>query len=227
MKDGENPPCQTFNYVVSLSLIILTIVANGYIFFVNILVKEKRTAFGLLLLLYSGSIIFILPVNAFGGVLLQSAVPLNSQLVCYIHVFFFMQGIMVHEAFAVCILAHIAFIMYYSNKLRADMPNTKLFKRYTAFVGGMQILFSIFIILYDVATGNYSCVLVSNGYCTSLLDPDQYDTLTIVWANTNINKVLQIIIFGILLAYYYKYKSNITEVHAANKIQTSTFSGLE
>ena len=48
--------------------------------------------------------------------------------------------------------------------------NTKLFKHYTAFVGGMQILFSIFIILYDVATGNYSRVQIAFLYLVCVIN---------------------------------------------------------
>ena len=94
---------------------------------------------------------------------------------------------MLHESVAVCILAHATFIMYYSNKLRTDMPNTKLMKYYTAFVGGMQIMFSTFIILYNMASSNCSRVLELNGYCTSLADFINYDTLAITWGNLHVN----------------------------------------
>jgi len=136
--NGDEPPCQLSGYLVIVMYAILIVLVDSYIFLVNILVKEKRTAFGLLLVLYSGSILFTRPVSLFGESLLMSVKSLNTLPVCYIHLFFFMQGIMVHEAFAVCVLAHIAFIMYYSDKLQADFPNTKLFKRYTVFVGGMR-----------------------------------------------------------------------------------------
>jgi len=123
--NGNEPPCQLSGYLIIVIYAVLIILVDGYIVLVNILVKEKRTAFGLLLVLYSGSILFTRPLSLFGESLLMSAKSLNTLPTCYIHVFFFMQGIMVHEAFAVCVLAHIAFIMYYSNKLQADIqiPN--------------------------------------------------------------------------------------------------------
>ena len=76
-----------------------------------------------------------------------------------------MQGLMVPEAFATCILAHIVYIIYYSNKLRIELPIMKLFKRYTIYI--TSILFSFFIIGYDVAIGNSQNAIV-HSYCTPL-----------------------------------------------------------
>jgi len=214
VKDVDKTPCPLVNDII-WPILIIEIVVDGYIFFVNLLVKEKRTVFGLLLMLHVGSIIFFYPVSAIVRVL-QSAIQLDSLLVCYVHVFCLMQGILLHQSAAVCILAHVTFIMYYSNKLQANIPNTKLLKYYIMYMGGIQILFSIFIILYDVASGNYSNV-ISNGYCTSFYNIAHYGTLAIAWGSVHVSKVLQIIVFSRFLVYYYKYKSSITEVQAAHK----------
>jgi len=112
-----------------------------------------RTSFGLLMVLYNGSVIFQC----------LSAVPLlftqlygapYSRMTCYAIQFIFMQGLMVPEAFATCLIAHIAYIMYYSNKLRARLPIMKMFKHYTIYIVSMLGLFTFFIVGYDVATGN-------------------------------------------------------------------------
>ena len=58
----------------------------------------------------------------------------NSHLMFYTIQFIFMQGLMVPEAFATCILAHIVYIMYYSNKLCTELPIMKLFKRHTIYI---------------------------------------------------------------------------------------------
>ena len=79
-----------------------------------------------------------------------------------------MEGLMLPEAFTTCLLAHIVFIMYYSDKLRATIPTVKLFKRYTIYIASILGLFTFFIVMYDVATGNSQNVaLFATFLCTS------------------------------------------------------------
>ena len=59
---------------------------------------------------------------------------------------------MVPEAFATCMLAHIACIMYYSNKLQSELPIMKLMQQYTIYIISVLGLFNFFIIGYDVVT---------------------------------------------------------------------------
>ena len=214
MKDDDQLPCyHDFNSrpVVPLTFIILV---SSYVIMVHILIKKKRNAFGLLVSLYNGSIIFRC-LNVFAVIILSSAIPIHSLPLCYAHVFVFMQSLLVNEALATCLLAHVACVVYYGYNVQPTMPVTMLFKRYTIFVGSMQVLFSILIILYDVATGHYSGVLLSNGYCIDSVTSN-YDT--IAWANKTINKAIQITIFAIFLYYYYKCKKSLPKDHPSTKL---------
>ena len=91
------------------------------------------TAFGLLMGLQNRSVIFQCLIST---VFLASQLysSLHSRMTCYAIQFTYVQGLMVQEAFATCMLAHIACIMYYSNKLKSKLPIMKLMQQYTIYI---------------------------------------------------------------------------------------------
>jgi len=88
----------------------------------------------------------------------------HLQLVCYAALLAVLQGLMLTDEFGVCILAHIAAIVYYSSKLQNEIPIKKLFKYYTTYVLCMHGLFDAIIIRYNVTTGEYRsmCIIIAS-----------------------------------------------------------------
>ena len=76
---------------------------------------------------------------------------------------------MIPEELAVCVLAHIAAMMYHSNKVQLDLPIKKLSKYYIFCVLAIHGLFTAFIVGYDIATGTYEQELQLNGYCKATI----------------------------------------------------------
>ena len=219
-KTEEQIPCiteaeRTFQFLAPTVIIAAIVIVSGYIIFVHLVLEERWTSFGILLMLYNGAIIFR-TLSAFVLLLSHTYVTVESQIICYAIQFAFMQGGMVSETFAICALAHIAAIMYYSDKLRSDIPVKKLFRYYITYASSTIALFSFFIINYDLSTGRYrDVILTSEMHCTPLLS--KYDTVNISWTNIAINKMFQVALFATFLVYFYKHKKSATEVAAARK----------
>ena len=206
---------RAFQLIVPVTIRLLLGLVSGYIIVIYLVFKDMRTSFGLLMV-YNGSVIFQC----------LSAVPLlfaqlygapYSRMTCYAIQFIFMQGLMVPEAFATCLIAHIAYIIYYSNKLQAHLPIMKMFKRYTIYIVSILGLFNFFIVGYDVATGNSQNAILLNGDCSPLFT--KYHTTDIAWACVALSKTIQVILFAIFLKYLYEHKkTGTTEVVAVNKL---------
>ena len=175
------------------------ILVTSIILITYLAVKKLHNAFGTLMILFNSAVIFRC-VASFVMLLAYAIFRFYSQPACYGVWFTFMQGLMIPDELAACILAHIAAIMYYSDKLQADMPIKKLFAFYATYVLGMHSLFNALIIGYDLATGEYSQVIWPNGYCSWIFEG--YRTVAIAWLSTAVNKMVQIVFFTIFLMYY-------------------------
>jgi len=153
----DNIHCKTDSDVRFRFFFAVTIVkliqgtVSACIIILHLVFKDIQTAAGLLMVLYNGAVIF---QSLSGVALLYTSLyaPTNSQQMCYTIQFVFMQGLMLPEAFATCMLAYLVCIMYYSDKLRATIPTVKLFKCYTIYIASILGLFTFFTVMYDVAT---------------------------------------------------------------------------
>jgi len=187
---------------------VVMMLISGYIILVNLLVKNKCTSFGFLLILYNFAII-LRSASSLVVLVLHLKIPTGSQHVCYSALFTLMQWLMMGEEIGACLLAHITFIMYYSHKLLADIPVKKLFQCYFAYVLCMHATFNALIIGYDVAAGEHRHAVRPDGYCSSVISG--YNTMEIAWASVAVNKTVQFVCFTIFLMYYYKHKINTAE----------------
>ena len=217
VRTNENFPClddalKAFPFFVPTTIkLVLSIVSDRII----VMYLDMRTSFGLLMVLYNGAIIFQC-LSAIALLFTNLYLRTDSQLTCYAIHFVFMQGLMVPEAFATIILAHISYIMYYSNKLLAELPVMKMFKHYTIFVASILGLFSFFIIMYDMATGNSRNAII-RGYCIPL--NKIYTTTDIARVCVALNKAIQVMLFATFLVSLCQHKkTGTTEVVAVNKL---------
>jgi len=212
---------KAFQFLVPVTIRLVLGLVSGYIIIIYLVFKDMHTSFGLLMVLYNGAIIFQC-LTAVPILFMQLYGSPYSPTTCYVVQFIFMQGIMVSEVFATCLIAHIAYIMYYSNKLRTELPTMKMFKHYTIYVASVLGLFNFFIVGYDVATGNSRNAILLNGICSPL--NTKYNTTDIAWACVAFNKTVQVTLFAIFLKYLYKHKKGgKTENATANKLLNKLF----
>jgi len=209
-----------FRFFVAVTVVkLIQGTVSACIIILHLVFKDMQTAAGLLMVLYNGAVIFQ-SLSGFALLYTSLIAPTNSQQTCYTIQFVFMQGLILPEAFATCMLAHIVCIMYYSDKLRAIIPTVKLFKRYTIYIASILGLFTFFIVMYDVATGNSQNVIM-HGYCAPL--NTIYSTTDIAGACVALNKAIQIMLFATFLVYLYKHKKSSTTEEVAVKRQNKMF----
>jgi len=191
-------------------------VVSGYILIVHLLYKELRNVFGKLLMLYNGALC-LQCIIAVVLMITHFRIPTNSQFICQLLFFLFMQGDMAIEVFATCILAYLAYIVYLSDKLQQNSPSRKKrFFRYSlAYCISSLVLFGSFILAHDLETGNGRYTILPSGHCSYWAS--DYDTILIPRTNSAINKMIQIALFIVYLCYYYKFNTDITEVSETNK----------
>jgi len=95
----------------------------------------------------------------------STMISVNSQVLCYTITFVVMQAVMISEAIATFILAHVTCAMYCSSKLQPGIHVKKLLVCYAASGVLMQCLFTFFIV---ETMGYCTHVLLTNGFCTPL-----------------------------------------------------------
>ena len=76
---------------------------------------------------------------------------------------------MATESYAICILFHITYIMYRSFRLKSGMPKNLLYF-YNYFVFGLQAVFAVIIIGYDLYSGNGKQTILPSGHCVFVGD---------------------------------------------------------
>ena len=203
-----------FSQVIRMFMLILPILASGYIAVVHLIFKELRSTFGKMLAFYSIGIAFA-NANIFGLTITHYNIAVHSTMPCYLFFFVFMQSIMVSEGFATCIIAYLAYIMrhsYKGRKLTRELDK-KLYKYSIVYVLGLLLLFNIFIMSYDFGTDAYKHVILPDGHC-SFINPTEYNTIEIAHAHNTLNKALQFILIMMYFIYYYKLNKMLTMVRS-------------
>ena len=174
---------------------------NIYIVAVHLLFQELRSVFGILLMSYNVSelvgVAAIMPLY-----LMHNAFVVGSQLICQAVFSMFMLAVITSESYVTCILFHIAYIMYRSFKLRSGMPRNLLFF-YNCFVFGLSVVFAVIIIGYDLYSGNGKRTILLSGHCLFIGDRSYQTHRILVFYSTGI-KVVQMLLLGIFLFFYYK-----------------------
>ena len=196
---------QITEIVICLIVSVLITLISGYIVVVFLMLKEIRNAFGKLIMFHSCALVLQCS-NNFMLISVHFFIALHSQTACQIIMFIYMQGSVAHEAFATCILAFLAYIMYCSINLWEITKKMEkgLFKKYLSYVFGSVGLMNLLIVFYDFNTGNYKHLLLPDGHC-AFNDVEIYNTLIIPYSFAVLNKIFQIIIFVVYLYYFYKF----------------------
>jgi len=109
-----------------------------------------------------------------------------------------------------CILTHIAYGIYHSYKLQAELSkevSKRFLRHYVAFMVGPPVFVFFLMMLYNTVTDSSKYTILPNGYCA---DPNNgtYKTASLANAIVAINKVAHFVIFGVYLYYTYKLKQN-------------------
>ena len=211
------PPCSTshstfrtiptgqFAVLVTLSILLVTVTSYNVV--THLVFKVLHYPREKLMLLYSLSLtfqftIFIVMLS------MNHVMAINLQLTCHIMVVTFMVSAISTESFATCILAHLAYLVYRSYKMRriSEKKNKSLFRRYIAFVLCTVVSSLGLIIAYDIWTDSGRYTLSSDGYCSYYYHNYSYKTMAIPYGVCGVCKTIQIIIFALYLFYFYKLK---------------------
>ena len=210
------------NMIVTVILVSFTAtlgVINIYIVVVHLLFQELRTVFGILLMSYNATelvgVAAIVPLY-----LMHNVFAVGSQLICQAVFTTSMLAIITGESYTTCILFHIAYVMYHSFKLRSDMPKNLLYF-YNCFVFGLLVLFAVIIIGYDLYSGNGKKTILPSGHCIFLSDRNYQTRRVLDFYITGI-KVVQMLLLGIFLFFYYKeHRSTVSNDSNVNQTPVS------
>jgi len=192
-------------------------VLSSTIITVHLLFKELRNPFGKLMIYYNVALCVEL-VGLITLSLTHFKIAPKSQVTCQTIFFVFIQGYMAYEGVATCILAYLAFIVYYGYNLRpiSQEEYSRLLKYYLIYTVGSVGLFDFFIVSYDLATGNGVHTILPSGHCM-FLGQDYDDTMKIPQTYAALNKTAQIILFAIYLFYFYKFTALKSDDPGSNR----------
>ena len=228
-KNEDEPPCEptvadseTAEFVGLVVAAISIAVVSGCILLVHMLYKELRNMFGKLLMLYNGALCFQ-GIVAISLMITHFQIPANSQFVCQSIFFFYMLGDMAIEAFATCILAYLAYILYLSNRLQQSCESREkcFFRCSLVYFFCSLILFGSLIFARDMYTGNGRYTILPSGRCSYWAS--DYDTILIPRTNSAINKLIQITFFIVYLYYYCKLSCSNSTDEAVRKQSRQLF----
>ena len=205
---------QITEIVIRLVTVGLIAIVSGYIVVVLLLLKEIRNGFGKLVMFHSCALFFLCS-NNFIIMSVRYVFALHSQTACQIIIFFYMQGLVAHEAFSTSILAFLAYAMYSSVNLReiTEKISQRLYKKCVACVFSALGVIGFLIVCYDFSTGNHKHLLLPDGHCV-FNNFEIYNTLIISFFFTILNKIPQVTFFVAYL--YYLYKFSIISAGATN-----------
>ena len=208
---------QTTEIVRRLVTAGLVAIVSGYIVVVHLLLKEIRNGFGKLVMFHSCALVLQCSIN-FIIMSVRYVFALHSQTACQIIMFFYMLGLVAHEAFATSILAFLAYVMYSSVNLRevTEKITQRLYKKYLACVFSSLGVIGFLIVCYDFGTGNHKHLLLPDGHC-AFNGIEIYSTLIVPYSFGVLNKILQITFFIAYLYYFYKYHIISTGVTTIDK----------
>lgn len=198
-------PTGRFNILIILASLI--VLAGGCNLTIHLLFKKFHNPFEKLIPLYSFSIASQFTVFFF-LLLLSHTVAMNSQPTCHIMIILFMILSISAETFAMCILVHLAYLVYRSYKmLRISKKKSKcLFRRYMTFALCTLVLSFGSAVTFDLLTDSGKYTLLSNGYCNYYNENFSYKTLVVMIIVVGLYKTSEIITFGVYLFYFYKLK---------------------
>ena len=218
----------TTDMITRLITALLLALISGSIVLFHLLFKEAQTSFGYLLILQSCSFIVHCIIN-FIMISFHVYVALNSLLACQSIMYMYMLGAVAHEVIATCILAYLAYILYYSVNVReiTDRMSKELFRKCLAYVLVFLGLMGFLIIIYDFSTGNSKHLLLPDNHC-ALDYTEAYNTLIIAYSFAFLNKIFQILLFITYLYYFYKFTviSNNTVIPNINNSLVKKFSKI-
>ena len=197
----------TGQYVVLVTLSILMVVVTSYNVINHLVFKALHYPREKLMLLYSLSLMFQFTVFIV-MLSMNHMMAVNVQCTCHIMIVTFMVLAINTEALATCILAHLAYLVYRSYKMRriSENKNKSLFRQYMTFVLCIVVSSLGSIIAYDVWTDSGRYTFSSDGYCSYYYHNYSYKTMAIPYGVCGVCKTIQIIIFVIYLVYFYKLK---------------------
>ena len=211
------PPCSTPHstintistgrFIVLVTLSILMVTVTGYNVINHLVFKVLHYPREKLMLLYSLSLMFQFAIFIV-MLLMNHMMAVNVQCTCHIMIVAFMVSAISTEALATCILAHLAYLVYRSYKMRriSEGKNKSLFRRYMAFVLCTVMSSLASIVAYDTWTDSGRYTFSSNGYCSYYYHNYSYKTMVIPYGVCSVCKTIQVIIFVIYLIYFYKLK---------------------
>ena len=171
-----------FCFIPSISLSTLLILVSGYIICLLLWFKKLRNLFGKLLMLYSLTVVCTNFVGCTFFVL-HFKLQLKSELTCHATIATLPVLFMAITLSATCVLTHIAYGMYRSNKLLAQLSKEEskhLFRCYVAYTVGVPVVVFFLVMLYDVVTdsGKYTILPTATVLYPIIVPTRQHHLLT-------------------------------------------------
>ena len=205
-----------FIYVYLTVWTALYLTMTGYNIIKHLLYKELHNPMGKLLMTYS-IFLAVHSVSFFMVLMLIYKFSVTSNAVCLTIKLMLIATNIGYEATATCILVHCAYHFRQSYKMIPVNPgeDKRLLRRYFGYIIGI-ITISLFMILtYDLGTSVSNGKF--NGHC-SLRDPIHHSLLSIMYAVSTSNGLIQIAVFILYLYYWYKmWKCQDITDHQINK----------
>ena len=200
-------------------LLTLTAILSGCTVAIFLFLKELRTTFGKLMMLFSIGRTFH-SISIVILIITTVVITVNSTMVCYIFWLSLLEAAMITEESIACVLAFLAYIMHSSYKSIEVRKETKkrLFRNCIVYIIGLSLLFNVFMISHDFGTGTYKHAMLPNGHCSFFPGSPYHTAIKIAYANIFLNRFLQIIFLVVYFIYYYKFQNAVKFVR---KLATS------
>ena len=195
------------NYILLTLMVTVIVMVSGYNVIIHLMYRELRNLVGKLLMLYS-FFMAVRIVTTFLLLILNDQIAVNSEATCFTVTIVVMIACISSEAVATCMLTHTAYVMRQSHMMRQhDDSKTKfLFKCYIIYVISLLAVSLFLVLTYDLVTGSWRDTMLDNGRCAILIQFD-FSTVSIMFAVSTANKLLQITMFVAYLFYCYKLRS--------------------
>jgi len=204
---------------VNITVVVLSFIAmvvSGCTAVIHLLVKQLHSLVGKLLILYSISVVCMC-IAIIALFFVHFSTTIYTQTLCDIIAFAFKLASISLEAFATCVLTHLAYIMYRGSKLKPEMSRQRsnfLLKCYIAYEVCTVLLVLLSVMLYNLALDNDIHVFLPNDHCRLNV------TAQIVTIPNTFNKAAQIVMFLVYLYYAYKLKKTINNAGIPSRQQS-------
>ena len=195
------------NYILLTLMVTVILTVSGYNVVIHLMYRELRNLIGKLLMLYS----FFMAVRVIATFLLlivSDKITVDSEATCYTVTLVLMIACISSEAVATCMLTHTVYVMRQSDMMRRhnDSKAKFLFKCYITYVVSVLAVSLFLILTYDLVTGSWRDTMLDNGRCANFNQFD-FSTVSIMFAVTTANNLIQITMFVVYLFYCYKLRS--------------------